>query len=97
MCFLLRFIQKNAIIDTKRYEIARGTYTLYEIDKEKIVLHLSDESEWKIPVDMFRIEVDSDIDASFLEVSTALVEEIYLHKTAYEKQEEYTLYIKSGE
>jgi len=92
------YVQKNAIIDTKRYEIVSGgNYTLLAIDEDELVLTLENESEWKFPAERFRIEVRTDIDASFLEVSTELMEQIYLHKTVYDKQETYTLYIKSGE
>lgn len=98
MFFAPLHAQQPVVIDTKCYEMGRRNYVLYATGEEtQIVLQLDDENEWKFPAKSFRIEVRTDIDSSFLAVSTELEEQIYLHKTEYEKQEKYTLYIKSGE
>ena len=54
-----------------------------------------DTSLWNNPDE--DIVLEDGLETHRLEVSPYIVEEIYLHRTAYETEEEYTLYIKSGE
>jgi hypothetical protein len=89
--------QTVELLEKELYDVEFLGNVLYSSDERNIKVKMSDGSERTLDFGKLDIVLEEGIETHRLEVSPYIVEEIYLHRTAYEREEEYTLYIKSGE
>ena len=89
--------QPVEVLEKEFYDVELLGDVLYSSDELNIKVKMPDGSERTLDFGKLDIVLEDGIEAHRLEVSPYIVEEIYLHRTANEREEEYTLYIKSGE
>jgi hypothetical protein len=89
--------QPVEVLEEDLYDVELLGNVLYSSDELNVKVKMPDGSERTLDFGKLDIVLEEGIETHRLEVSPYIVEEIYLHRTAYEREEEYTLYIKSGE
>jgi len=89
--------QVDKLLEKEFYDVELLGDVLYSSDELNIKVKMQDGSERILDFGKLDIVLEDGLETHRLEVSPYIVEEIYLHRTAYETEEEYTLYIKSGE
>ena len=87
--------QTAEVLEKEFYDVELLGDVLYSSDELNIRVKMYDGTERTLDFGKLDIVLEEGIEAHRLEVSPYIVEEIYLHRTAYEREEEYTLYIKS--
>ena len=89
--------QTVELLEKEFYDVELLGNVLYSSDELNIKVKMQDGTERTLDFGKLDIVLGEEIETHRLEVSPYIVEEVYLHRTAYEREEEYTLYIKSGE